>query len=215
VPSRQDVEEYQNLRSTVNELVGRINGRFGTVEFMPIHFMHKSLAFDELCALYAVSDVCLVSSTRDGMNLVGSPSIAVEKLMNILKVSYEYVACQQARQGVLILSEFAGAAQSLNGSIVVNPWDSQQVADAIHEAVTMDSVKRAENNRKLFKYVNKYSAAYWGTSFIKEMGRIQFGNVDKEGQAVSKVKDEEGSGSVLKDVIVPATPAINVTAQQT
>lgn len=72
VPSRQDVEEYQNLRSTVNELVGRINGRFGTVEFMPIHFMHKSLNFDELCALYAVSDVCLVSSTRDGMNLVCS-----------------------------------------------------------------------------------------------------------------------------------------------
>jgi trehalose-6-phosphate synthase len=73
VPSRQDVEEYQNLRSTVNELVGRINGRFGTVEFMPIHFMHKSLAFDELCALYAVSDVCLVTSTRDGMNLVSAP----------------------------------------------------------------------------------------------------------------------------------------------
>ena len=72
VPSRQDVEEYQNLRSTVNELVGRINGRFGTVDFMPIHFMHKSLNFDELCALYAVSDVCLVSSTRDGMNLVCS-----------------------------------------------------------------------------------------------------------------------------------------------
>jgi trehalose 6-phosphate synthase len=70
VPSRQDVEEYQNLRATVNELVGRINGRFGTVEFMPIHFMHKSLPFDELCALYAVSDVCLVTSTRDGMNLV-------------------------------------------------------------------------------------------------------------------------------------------------
>ena len=69
VPSRQDVEEYQNLRSIVNELVGRINGRFGTVDFMPIHFMHKSLPFDELCALYAVSDVCLVTSTRDGMNL--------------------------------------------------------------------------------------------------------------------------------------------------
>ncbi|KIM58333.1 glycosyltransferase family 20 protein [Scleroderma citrinum Foug A] len=157
VPSRQDVEEYQNLRATVNELVGRINGRFGTVEFMPIHFMHKSLPFDELCALYTVSDVCLVSSTRDGMNLV----------------SYEYIACQQARQGVLILSEFAGAAQSLNGSIVVNPWDSQQVADAIHEAVTMDPEQRAENHRKLFKYVNKYSAAFWGSSFIREMSRIK------------------------------------------
>ncbi|KAF8640315.1 hypothetical protein AX16_010210 [Volvariella volvacea WC 439] len=159
VPSRQDVEEYQNLRSTVNELVGRINGRFGTVEFMPIHFMHKSLPFDELCALYAASDVCLVSSTRDGMNLV----------------SYEYVACQQARQGVLIISEFAGAAQSLNGSLVVNPWDSQQVADAIHEAVSMDLETRGENHRKLFKYVNKYSAAYWGSSFIKEMGRLAIG----------------------------------------
>ncbi|CAK5268749.1 unnamed protein product [Mycena citricolor] len=154
VPSRQDVEEYQNLRSTVNELVGRINGRFGTVEFMPIHFMHKSLAFDELCALYAVSDVCLVSSTRDGMNLV----------------SYEYIACQQARQGVMILSEFAGAAQSLNGSLIVNPWDSQQVADAIHEAVTMDAATRAENHRKLFKYVNKYSAAFWGAVSSRKWG---------------------------------------------
>ncbi|CAE6434882.1 unnamed protein product [Rhizoctonia solani] len=157
VPSRQDVEEYQNLRSTVNELVGRINGRFGTVEFMPIHFMHKSLAFDELCALYAVSDVCLVTSTRDGMNLV----------------SYEYIACQQERQGAMILSEFAGAAQSLNGSIVVNPWDSQQVADAIHEAVTMSPETRAENQKKLFKYVTKYSSAYWGTSFVREMSRLR------------------------------------------
>jgi trehalose 6-phosphate synthase len=135
VPSRGDVEEYQNLRATVNELVGRVNGRFGTVDFMPIHFMHKSLQFDELCALYAVSDVCLVSSTRDGMNLV----------------SYEYIACQQARRGALVISEFAGAAQSLNGSIVVNPWDSQEVADAIHAAVTMDSDTKAENHRKLFK----------------------------------------------------------------
>lgn len=173
VPSRQDVEEYQNLRSTVNELVGRINGRFGTVEFMPIHFMHKSLAFDELCALYAVSDACLVSSTRDGMNLVW---IHCPHCSNVVsyhhQVSYEYIACQQARQGVMVLSEFAGAAQSLNGSIVVNPWDSQQVANAIHEAVTMDAATRAENHRKLFKYVNKYSAAFWGSSFIKEMARI-------------------------------------------
>jgi trehalose 6-phosphate synthase len=83
VPSRQDVEEYQNLRSTVNELVGRINGRFGTVEFMPIHFMHKSLAFDELCALYAVSDVCLVSSTRDGMNLASGKFLTAKVLLFI------------------------------------------------------------------------------------------------------------------------------------
>lgn len=70
VPSRQDVEEYQNLRASVNELVGRINGRFGTVDWMPIHFMHRSIPFTELSALYKVSDACLITSTRDGMNLV-------------------------------------------------------------------------------------------------------------------------------------------------
>jgi trehalose 6-phosphate synthase len=72
----------------------------------------------------------------------------------------------------MILSEFAGAAQSLNGSIVVNPWDSQQVADAIHEAVTIPAEVRAENHRKLFKYVEKYNAAFWGTSFVREMLKI-------------------------------------------
>lgn len=101
VPSREKVEEYQALESVVNELVGKINGKFGTVEFTPVHYMHKSVKFEELTALYAVADACIVSSTRDGMNLV----------------SYEYIACQQNNHGVLILSEFAGAAQSLNGTI--------------------------------------------------------------------------------------------------
>lgn len=141
VPSRGEVEEYQNLRAVVNELVGRINGKFGTVEFMPIHFMHKSVAFEELIALYNISDVCLVSSTRDGMNLV----------------SYEYIATQQDRHGVMILSEFTGAAQSLNGSIIVNPWNTEELADAIHDAVTMSDEHRLANYQKLAKYVNKYT----------------------------------------------------------
>ena len=141
VPSRQDVEEYQNLRAVVNELVGRINGKFGTVEFMPIHFMHKSVNFDELIALYAVSDVCLVTSTRDGMNLV----------------SFEYIASQEKKHGALVLSEFAGAAQSLNGSITVNPWNTEELAGAICDAVTMSSEQRAFNYAKLNKYVSKYT----------------------------------------------------------
>jgi len=93
----------------------------------------------------------------------------------------------------MILSEFAGAAQSLNGSIVVNPWDSQQVANAIHEAVTMDADTRAENHRKLFKYVNKYSAAFWGSSFIKEMGKLRVDEVDK-GQPEQGIKSDEKVG---------------------
>jgi len=158
VPSRQDVEEYQNLRAVVNELVGRINGKFGlhsfrtaksvanrflgTIEFMPIHFIHKSVAFDELIALYAVSDVCLISSTRDGMNLV----------------AYEYVATQQKRHGTLVLSEFAGAAQSLiHGSLLVNPWNTEELADAVHDAVTMGDEQRKVNHGKLVAYVNKHT----------------------------------------------------------
>lgn len=156
VPSRQDVEEYQNLRAVVNELVGRINGKFGTIEFMPIHFMHKSVAFDELIALYAVCDVCIVSSTRDGMNLV----------------SFEYIASQAKRHGALVLSEFTGAAQSLNGSLIVNPWNTEELADAIHDAVTMSDEQRAANFQKLQKYVNKYTSAWWGKTFVNEMVRI-------------------------------------------
>jgi trehalose 6-phosphate synthase len=113
----------------------------GTIEFMPIHWMHQSVNFEELVALYAVSDVCLVSSTRDGMNLV----------------SYEYIATQRKRNGVLILSEFTGAAQSLNGSIIVNPWNTEELANALQEAVTMSDEQRLINFNKLDKYVSKYT----------------------------------------------------------
>src|ERR1700733_539414 len=106
----------------------------------------------------------------------------------------------------MILSEFAGAAQSLNGSIVVNPWDSQQVADAIHEAVTMPADTRAENHRKLFKYVTKYSSAFWGSSFIKEMSRLEVGELDKGGRAELKVQiDEGGSASIFVNGTIPPT----------
>lgn len=108
---------------------------------MPIHFLHKSVNFDELIALYAVSDACIVSSTRDGMNLV----------------AYEYIATQQKRHGSLVLSEFAGAAQSLNGSIIVNPWNTEELAGAYQEAVTMSDEQRALNFAKLDKYVSKYT----------------------------------------------------------
>lgn len=153
VPSRQDVEEYQNLRTGVNELVGRINGRYGTVEFVPIHFLHKSVSFNELISVYAASDICLVSSTRDGMNLV----------------SFEYIACQQKNKGSLILSEFAGAAQYLNGAIIVNPWNTEELANAIYEGLTLSKEKRNANFTKMFKYISKYTASYWGENFVKEL----------------------------------------------
>lgn len=153
VPSRGDVEEYQNLRASVNELVGRINGKFGTVEFTPIHYLHKSVPFEELISLYYISDVCLVSSTRDGMNLV----------------CYEFIACQEDNKGALILSEFAGAAQSLNGALIVNPWNIEDMSDAIKESLTLPEEKKALNFHKLFEYILKYTSGYWGESFVKEL----------------------------------------------
>ncbi|GME72187.1 unnamed protein product [Ambrosiozyma monospora] len=155
VPSRGDVEEYQNLRANVNELVGRINGRFGTIEFVPIHFLHKSVSFEELISIYSVSEICLVSSTRDGMNLV----------------SYEYIACQQENMGSLILSEFAGAAQSLNGALVVNPWNIDDLSIAIYEGLTMSKEKKAGNFKKMFDYISKFTASYWGEHFVKELDK--------------------------------------------
>lgn len=104
----------------------------------------------------------------------------------------------------MIISEFAGAAQSLNGSIVVNPWDSQQVADAIHEAVEMDNATRVENHRKLFKYVNKYTAAFWGSSFIKEMSRIDSDFDDKNNQTETE-SPVNGVIDSLTATIMPST----------
>jgi trehalose 6-phosphate synthase len=93
---------------------------------MLIDFMHISVNFDEIIALYAVLDVCLVSSTRGGINLV----------------SYEYIASQKKRHGALILSEFTGAAPSLNGKLIVNSWNTWELAGAVHDAVTMGDEQR-------------------------------------------------------------------------
>ena len=109
----------------------------GSIEFSPVSFLYRSLDFEEIVALYAVSDVCLVSSTRDGMNLV----------------SLEYIASQRLKHGSLVLSEFTGAAEVLDGSIIFNPWDVEESVDALHQALTMGDEERAANFKKLEKYV--------------------------------------------------------------
>jgi trehalose 6-phosphate synthase/phosphatase len=156
VPTRTDVPEYQRLTSQVHEIVGRINGRYGSVTFVPIHHLDRSLAFHELCALYASTDVALVTSLRDGMNLV----------------SYEYVACQSTKnvEGVLVLSEFAGAAQSLGaGAILVNPWNIREMYRAIEEALNMTNEERKERHRHNFAHVNAHTAQTWADNFVSEL----------------------------------------------
>lgn len=159
VPSRTVVHEYQKLRSMVHEMVGRINGKFGTLTHVPIHHLDRQLSFLELVALYAVTDVALVTSLRDGMNLV----------------SYEYVICQKQEgssgpPGVLVLSEFAGAAQSLGaGSILVNPWDTTDMAQSIHQALNMSEEERKERHHVNYTHVTKHTAQDWADTFITEL----------------------------------------------
>lgn len=157
VPSRTEVDEYKKLISQTNELVGGINAQYGSVEYAPIVFINQSVNFDDLCALYTVADVAVVTSIRDGMNLV----------------SYEYVVCQQERHGVLVLSEFAGSAQSLSSAIRVNPWNTEELADALHEALTVSERERALKHWKLYHYVTKHTAAFWARSFVSELQQIE------------------------------------------
>ncbi|KAL5061678.1 hypothetical protein RYX36_023415 [Vicia faba] len=154
VPTRTDVPEYQKLTSQVHEIVGRINGRFGSLTTVPIHHLDRSLDFHELCAVYAVTDVALVTSLRDGMNLV----------------SYEFVACQEKKKGVLILSEFAGAAQSLGaGAILVNPWNVTEVASAIAKALNMEPLEREKRHKHNFVHVKSHTAQEWAATFVSEL----------------------------------------------
>ncbi|KAL3522595.1 hypothetical protein ACH5RR_015429 [Cinchona calisaya] len=154
VPTRTDVPEYQKLTCQVHEIVGRINGRFGTLTAVPIHHLDRSLDFHALCALYAVTDVALVTSLRDGMNLV----------------SYEFVACQDEKKGVLILSEFAGAAQSLGaGAILVNPWNITEVAASIGYALTMPADEREKRHQHNFMHVTIHTSQEWAETFVSEL----------------------------------------------
>ncbi|XP_016471883.2 alpha,alpha-trehalose-phosphate synthase [UDP-forming] 1 isoform X1 [Nicotiana tabacum] len=154
VPTRTDVPEYQKLTCQVHEIVGRINGRFGTLTAVPIHHLDRSLDFHALCAIYAVTDVALVTSLRDGMNLV----------------SYEFVACQASKKGVLILSEFAGAAQSLGaGAILVNPWNVTELASSIVYALTMSAHEREKRHHHNFMHVTTHTSQEWAETFVSEL----------------------------------------------
>ncbi|CAH1440305.1 unnamed protein product [Lactuca virosa] len=154
VPTRTDVPEYQKLTCQVHEIVGRINGRFGSLTTVPIHHLDRSLDFHELCALYAITDVALITSLRDGMNLV----------------SYEFVACQASKKGVLILSEFAGAAQSLGaGAILVNPWNITEVASSIGYALNMPAEEREKRHHHNFVHVTSHTSQEWAETFVSEL----------------------------------------------
>lgn len=150
VPSRDRVGAYKDIRREVNSLVGQINGRFSTPTWSPIHYLQRSIPEAMLLALYRAADVMLVTPVRDGMNLVAK----------------EFPATRIDEDGVLVLSEFAGASDELREAILVNPYDVDGTAEAIHQALTMDGPERRRRMRALRATVFGHDVHRWTTTFL-------------------------------------------------
>ena len=155
VPTREKVEAYAELRRQVNELVGRINSQHGSATSVPVQFLYRSVDDDELLALYRAADVMIVTPLRDGMNLVAK----------------EYVAAREADDGVLVLSEFAGAAAELDAAVMVNPYDVNAMATAIHRAIEMPEEERQVRMRRLREQVRSSPVEAWAQHFVGDLRR--------------------------------------------
>ena len=146
VPSREAVPAYQHLKEQIDELVGEINGEHTQPGWVPIHYLFRSLCRDELLAYYRIADVGLVTPLKDGMNLVAK----------------EYCACNRNETGVLVLSEFAGAAAELqHGALLVNPYDIEGVADAIYQALTIDPAEGRRRMGRLRRTIRQRDITWW------------------------------------------------------
>lgn len=157
VPSREIVVRYQDMKKEIEATVGRINGKFGSLVWRPLVYEYRSLAFREMVALYAASEVGLITPIRDGMNLVAK----------------EYLACQGHPLGVLILSEMAGASAELSEAILVNPTDKKEVAAAIAKALTMPEEERQTGLMHMQNRLKRYDVFSWAQDFYDTMKQVR------------------------------------------
>ena len=156
-PSRDAVEAYQDIRTRLDHLAGRVNGEFGTVDWVPLRYVNTGYRQDELAGIYRAAAVGLVTPLRDGMNLVAK----------------EYVAAQDPDDpGVLILSRFAGAAAQMKDAILVNPYDREDCAEAIRRALTMDRAERVLRWRKLMEGVETEDLKAWWQGFLARLNQF-------------------------------------------
>ncbi len=157
VPSRTGVYMYQKIKRSLDEMVGNINGAYGSVDWVPVIYRFTSLPHEELIALYRTSDAALITPLRDGMNLVAK----------------EYVASLNHKKGVLILSEFAGAAVELSETVLVNPNNADEIAGAIREALEMPLEEQERRNSIMQERLNRYNVTRWADDFVRELCNIR------------------------------------------
>ena len=153
VPSRERVPRYTRLRREVDEFIGEINGDWSTPNWSPITYLRRNLPQADLAALYASADVALVTPLRDGLNLVAK----------------EYVACKSSGDGVLVLSEFAGAAAEMGEALLVNPYDEESLSSTIARALSLSETEKRERMMALYRRVHKNNVFAWGDRFIKNL----------------------------------------------
>jgi trehalose 6-phosphate synthase len=149
-PSRIHIPAYKLLNREIFDLVEKINWKYSTNEWQPIYFIDKVLPREKIFAYYKAADACLVTSLDDGMNLVAK----------------EYVICVQKEKGMLILSKFTGAAKDLKSAILINPYDIEQSADALHYALTMPKEERIKRNKLMKEAIEKNNIYQWAIDFI-------------------------------------------------
>jgi trehalose 6-phosphate synthase/phosphatase len=179
VPSREGIEEYQHLLEEVESRIGQLNGKYATLLNSPIHFIHGSIPFVDLCALYALADVALVTPLIDGMNLVAK----------------EFIACQRENAGLLILSEFAGAAEELFNALFVNPYDSDAVAATLIDALGRPVEQRRSGIQAMRERVIRYDAQHWARSFIEDLASDSV-----NGTGTSKTNIKEASDQIRRAI---------------
>jgi trehalose 6-phosphate synthase/phosphatase len=153
VPSRTRVEHYIQLKKQLDGLVGEINGKHGTIGWIPVWYLYRSLPFHPLAALYSLADVALVTPLRDGMNLVAK----------------EYTATKTDGKGVLILSETAGAAQELGEALIINANNQEEIAQALVKALEMPEQEQIERNRIMQKRLSRYTVVQWANEFMDKL----------------------------------------------
>lgn len=152
IPSRDKIEKYKDMKKEIESMVGRINGKYSSLFWRPIIYQYKSLSFNELVALYDLSDVGLITPLRDGMNLVAK----------------EYIACQIENKGVLILSEMAGAAAELNEALIINPVDNIEMAESIFNALEMKTVEKHTRLERMQNRISSYNVFTWAFDFFNQ-----------------------------------------------
>lgn len=155
VPSREGVEAYQQLRTRLDEQIGRINGRFATPSWVPLNFLSRGFDRRQLVALYRAADVMLVTPLRDGMNLVAK----------------EFAASRPDERGVLVLSQLAGASLQLDGALVVNPYDADGTADTILRALELPAEEQRRRMRRLRSQVRHRDIHWWANAFLATLAQ--------------------------------------------